>query len=59
MLVVHQEQFKSALEALDIFMTEEDISKLFYVMDMDDNEGLDLLEFRKAIKVNIPEIFRD
>ncbi len=40
-------------------MTEEDIRKLFYVMDMDDNEGLDLPEFKNAIQVNISEIFRD
>jgi hypothetical protein len=55
-LLIHKEQFKSALGDLNIFMREEDISKIFNMMDMDDNKGLDLMEFKKTIQVRISEI---
>jgi hypothetical protein len=50
--LVNKDTLRSALEDLHIFIKEEDISYVFFVMDMDDNKGLDIEEFNKAIRVS-------
>ena len=44
-------QLLDALHDLDVDIKGENIDQVFYTMDMDDNQGLDLEEFKKALQV--------
>ena len=50
--LISKEKIRSALEDQDILIEQEDIDKFFYIIDMDDNKGLDFIEFKKAILVS-------
>jgi hypothetical protein len=57
--LIRKEKLRFALEDLDVLIREDDISRVFNIMDMDDNKGLDLSEFKRAILVSKPEIILD
>jgi hypothetical protein len=58
--LIKKEQLKSALADLDVFIREDDVGKVFYVMGMDDNKDwLYLEEFKKAILVSEIIVYQD
>jgi hypothetical protein len=51
--LIPKRNLKEALAALDIHLeSEQEINDLFFVMDMDDNKGLDFDEFKKALQAS-------
>ena len=54
---IFKDQFQDALSALDVDIRHEELNKLFIMFDLDDNRGLDLFEFKMAIKARTLLLF--
>ena len=54
---IFKDQFQDALSALDVDIRHEELNKLFTMFDLDDNRGLDLFEFKMAIKARTLLLF--
>ncbi len=53
-LLIPRSNLRESLGSLDVHLnTEEEIDDLFFVMDIDDNKGLDEDEFRRALQASL------
>ena len=48
--LITKSKMRKALEDLDVIIKDAEVDHVFYMMDIDDNKGLDLAEFAKAIQ---------
>jgi hypothetical protein len=48
---LNKEQFRSALEELGTFLSEDDFQNLFLSMDINDDGVIDLDEFKRALRI--------
>jgi hypothetical protein len=52
-LLISKQKLRDALKSLDVLIhSNEEIDDLFFVMDIDDNKGLDLEEFGRALQAS-------
>ena len=51
--LIPKDKLRASLESLDVNVhSEEELKTLFFVMDLDDNKGLDEDEFRRALQAS-------
>ena len=54
--LISKESLREALKDLDVTIRDENIDHVFFTMDMDDNKGLDLNEFKRAVQAGRPRL---
>jgi hypothetical protein len=56
--LIPKRNLKQALLSLDVIVeSDQEINDLFFVMDLDDNKGLDIDEFKKALQASVCQNF--
>jgi hypothetical protein len=52
-LLIPKHKLRESLQSLDVILySKEEVEDLFYVMDLDDNKGLDEEEFGRALQAS-------